>query len=188
MTAALLLLLVVVSVVAAGFAALGSLAAVLMVVTLRPVAPATTVPAAVVPPPERIDDEVLARLLVLRAFLVGRRAGWRDENKLRSVAVIRLEDPALRDASAPSDVVLRGIFYALVLEELDRRGGHSSRRRPARKLGLRLGPHDPYPRYLRMVEAAPGDDGPAADALGITAEEVLRHRRFLYQLPIQRWR
>lgn len=160
------------------------------------------------PDPERIDEALLARLLVLRAFLVGRHAGGRLENKLRSVAVVRLEDPALPAANAPRDALLRGVFYALVLEELDRRTRQTSRRRPAKKLGARLGPDDPYPHYLRLVaattrEGEPGvtasrpwarnsdvieDASAAAQALGLTSEEVDRYRRFLFQLPIQRWR
>lgn len=178
---AALLVLAVASVVAAAGGVVVVLAAVFVVAFLRRRAPRAG------QEPERIDDEVLARLLVLRVFLVARRAGWRTENKLRSVAVVRLEDPALRDPNAPRGVVMRGLFYALLLEELDRRGGHSSRRRPARKLGSRLGRHDPYPLYLRMVEAAPSDDLQAATALGVTAAEVELNRRFLYELPVQRW-
>ncbi len=157
---------------------------------------------------EPLDDDALPRLLVLRAFLVGRFAGGRRENEIRSVAVIRLEDRALREVSAPRDVVLRGMFYALALAELDRRMSQNSRRRPAKKLGERLGKDDPYPLYLRMVEATtrhaePGaappkpwdpsgavisDEGLAAAMVGLTAEQVERHRRFLFELPIQRWR
>ena len=158
------------------------------------------------PPPEPIDDAVLARLLVLRAFLVGRHAGRRHENRLRSVAVIRLEDPVLPAATAPKDALFRGVFYALVLEEFDRRTGQVSKRRPAKKLGGRLGAHDPYPLYLAMVAATttPGEpvaarpwarnayvaDDPAAatEALGLTSEDVARYRRFLMELPLPRWR
>ena len=140
------------------------------------------------PSPERGDDAVIGRLLVLRAFVVGQLARSRHENTLRSVAFIRLEDATLRAEDAPRELLLRAMFYALVLAELDRRTSPTPRIRTAKKLGLRLGMDDPFPLYQRMVDAAPSDHGQAASALGLTAPDLERHRRFLFQLPIQRWR
>jgi hypothetical protein len=140
--------------------------------------------------PRPHGEDELTRLVILRAFVAGRRTRGVRQQKMRATAVIRLEDTAIGDPAASKDVLARALFYALVLAESDRTV--KAWQKTVRRLSTRIAAHgeDPHLIYVRMVEATAGeaDATIAARALGLDPADVERHRRFVFELPIGQWR
>jgi hypothetical protein len=136
-----------------------------------------------------MQQELQAKLLVLKAFYLGRSA--EDASVQADCKVLSLHAlSVLQDAPEPSEENLRRrLFYMLLLAELERDADPVPWRREAKQLGERLkqeGLVDPFVYYLEIVRAttglvSPGNVGDGQRTLTkkiVTAAEVHKVGRF----------
>jgi hypothetical protein len=106
-----------------------------------------------------MQQELQAKLLVLKAFYLGRSAESSSVQNECYELVSKALALLLRDPDTSEEMIRRRFFYTLVLAELDRLNDPVPWRRAARQLGLLLleeGAVDPFPYYLEVVRATTG--------------------------------
>ena len=100
-----------------------------------------------------MQGQLQARLVALKAFLIGRQVSPRDRETAKEKA-----EAARQRLSARTDVesIRRFIFYSLVLAELERERDFLVFREHAMAAGerlLSLEVEDPFPIYMKIVAA-----------------------------------